>query len=76
MPRLQQCGLVFLHDALHLAQFRPSEACDALQPHRIQPELGLIVAALDMYMGRFGSIPGVEEQPVRPKGDVRRLPAS
>ncbi len=46
------------------------DACQLVSPqstwhykdHRIQPELGDVIVALDMYMGRFAPISRIEEK--------------
>lgn len=64
IPRPQQ-NLDVVHDySLDAAKFHPAEAFAFLQPDGTQPELRKPGIPLDMYVGRFCTVGGVEEEPV------------
>src|SRR5262249_37802265 len=72
MPALQQRRLVLLDQLPDAVNFLAAETVAALQPHRIEPELGLAVVALDVDVRRPAAVAGIEEEPERPAAEHRR----
>jgi len=51
-------------DFLDAPKLCASKPCIALQAERIKPELGKLVVALNMDMGRFIAIPCIKEEAI------------
>jgi hypothetical protein len=65
IPTPNQILNVVFHKLLNAIDFATAKTTTALQSHRIEPELGNIIVALNVDMFWLVAIAGVEEEPIR-----------
>jgi hypothetical protein len=65
-------------EPLNLLDLDSPESTTALQPNRIEPELGEVVVALHVDMRWFIAVPSIEEEAIRTnsqhRGHVAKVP--
>jgi len=66
IPGAHQEFSCFLNQALNAPNFERAESPTLLQSYRMEPELGMPWAALDVDVWWFISVTGVEEQSMKP----------